>query len=179
MILPQRLRAIPSLEMCWFSAYDMSQVQVPWDDLTTENSELHRLCRMVPQAFPHVLHLNISLLGDIRPTGDNYTCLGLTPVESAMSRASAMERVILGPIESMLRALGPGREFSITVSMKAWGFLVYKHRALYGAKLRVELYITNEGRFWKALDPANELGYWISSGTDEDPRIGILRCVMT
>ena len=90
-----------------------------------------------------------------------------------------MERAILGPIESMLRALGPGREFSITVSMQAWGLLVYKHRTLYGLKLRVELYNTDEGRFWKVLDPGNELGYWISSGADEDPRIGILRCVMT
>lgn len=154
----------------------MSQVQVLWDDPTTEDAELHALYRMVPRAFPRVLHLDISLLGDTRPTGDDYT--GLTPVESMISRASAMERVILVPVESMLRALGPGRELSITVSVQAWGILVYKHRTLYGPKLRVELYNTNEGRFWKVLDPGNELGYWIYSGADEDPMIGVLYCVM-
>ncbi|OBT69078.1 hypothetical protein VE03_01424 [Pseudogymnoascus sp. 23342-1-I1] len=99
----------------------MSQVQALWDNPTIEDSELHALCRMVPQAFPHVRHPDISLLGDIRPTEDDST--GLTPVESAISTASAMERVILGLIESMLCALGPGREFSITVSIQAWGIL--------------------------------------------------------
>ncbi|KFY81649.1 hypothetical protein V500_11226 [Pseudogymnoascus sp. VKM F-4518 (FW-2643)] len=165
-ILPQRLRAITSLEICWLNKFDKSRIKVLWDNPTTEDSELHDLCRMVPQAFPHVLRLDITLLCDIRPIGDDFTRLSLP--EARELTVSAMERVILGPVESMLRALGPGREFSITVPMLAWIMLQALHRFLYGPKLKIEWYIYGmDGRFWKELDPSNELGYWICCGDEE------------
>ncbi|KFZ11046.1 hypothetical protein V502_07779 [Pseudogymnoascus sp. VKM F-4520 (FW-2644)] len=165
-ILPQRLRAITSLEICWLNKFDKSRIKVLWDNPTTEDSELHDLCRMVPQAFPHVLRLDITLLCDIRPIGDDFTRLSLP--EARELTVSAMERVILGPVESMLRALGPGREFSITVPMLAWIMLQALHRFLYGPKLKIEWYIYGmDGRFWKELDSSNELGYWICCGDEE------------
>ncbi|OBT68352.1 hypothetical protein VE03_02958 [Pseudogymnoascus sp. 23342-1-I1] len=171
-ILPQRLRAIPYLEMCWFKTYG-DCLQALQEDPTKEDSEFHALCRMVPQAFPNVLHLDIAILCDIRPIGDDFPDIrwatrGVRARTLKLS-ALAMEHSILGPFENMLRTLGPGREFSITIPMGSWRILEYKHRTLYGPKLRIEWYHYGwEGRFWKVLDPDNELGYWISCGDHED-----------
>ncbi|KFZ01922.1 hypothetical protein V501_09715 [Pseudogymnoascus sp. VKM F-4519 (FW-2642)] len=176
MILPQRLRAIPSLEMCWLNKYNRSQLQVLWDDPTTEDSELHALCRMVPQAFPNVLRLDITIICDIRPTGDDFPDITWATrrvrARTLKLSALAMEHSIFGPIERMLRTLGPGREFSITISMRAWEILANKHRVLYGSELKIEWYCSGiEGRFWKVLDPGNELGYWICCGDNQEMRV--------
>ncbi|OBT83116.1 hypothetical protein VE02_08071 [Pseudogymnoascus sp. 03VT05] len=183
MILPQRLRAVQSLEMCWLGKNGKSQLKVLWDDPTTEDSELHALCRMVPQAFPHVLHLDITILCDIRPTGDDFPDItwatrGVRARTLKLS-ALAMEHSIFGPIEIMIRTLGPGREFSITIPMPAWEILEHKHRVLYGPELKIEWYCYGmEGRFWKVLDPGNELGYWVCCGDNVEVRLRQGMCGM-
>ncbi|OBT97676.1 hypothetical protein VE01_04594 [Pseudogymnoascus verrucosus] len=183
MVLPQRLRAIPFLEMCWLNKYSRSQLRVLWDDPTTEDSELHALCRMVPQAFPNVLRLDITIICDIRPTGDDFPDITWATrrvrARTLKLSALAMEHSIFGPIERMLRTLGPGREFSITISMCAWEILADKHRVLYGSELKIEWYCSGiEGRFWKVLDPVNELGYWICCGDNQEMRMRYLDCGM-
>lgn len=84
-----------------------------------------------------------------------------------MLTASAMERDILGPVESILRTLGPGRGFSITIPIETWDIISHRHKVLYGQKLRMEQYGRGEVRLWKVLDPGNELGYWICRGGPE------------
>ncbi|KAL5353303.1 hypothetical protein ACLOAV_001339 [Pseudogymnoascus australis] len=182
-ILPQRLRAITNLEMCWFEKYGTC-LRALQEDPTREDSELHALCRMVPQAFPRVLSLDIAILCDIRPTGDDFpdTRWATRGVRARTLKLStlAIEQSILGPFENMLRTLGPAREFSITIPMLAWSILLNQHHTLYGPNLRIEWYCyRSEGRFWKVLDPGNELGYWISCGHHEDQRLlDMIGCCM-
>lgn len=182
-ILPQRLRAITNLEMCWFKKYGTC-LRALQEDPTREDSELHALCRMVPQAFPRVLSLDIAILCDIRPTGDDFpeTRWATRGVRARTLKLStlAIERSILGPFENMLRTLGPTREFSITIPMLAWSILLNQHHTLYGPNLRIEWYCyRSEGRFWRVLDPGNELGYWISCGHYEDQRLlNMMGCCM-
>ncbi|KFY37033.1 hypothetical protein V494_04900 [Pseudogymnoascus sp. VKM F-4513 (FW-928)] len=171
-ILPQRLRAIQSLEMCWLRRSRKPQGEVFGENLTGEDTELHALCRMVPEAFPHVTNLNITILSYIKPTGDDFPDITWATrlVRARVKKLSALtiERSILSPIETMLRTLGPGRGFSITVGMSAWGIL-WEYRRLCDPELRIEWYhYGHEGRFWKVLDPSNDLGYWICSGFYDD-----------
>lgn len=165
MILPQRLRVIPSLEMCWLGQFDGFTTLSLWKNPTKEDSELHALCRMAKEAFPGAFHLDISLLGNIKPAPDSF--LGPTRADTLMLTASAIESVILGPVESILRALGPGREFSITIPIEAWDIISHRHRVLYGQRLRIERYGRREVRLWKVLDRGDELGYWIRRGGPE------------
>lgn len=159
MLLPQRLRSVQTLEMRWLKkprqaneANFMYALQDLWADPTTTDSELHALCRVVPESFPNVRQLDIVL-----------DCF-VSPPEELGEPIPIVERLVLGPIEDMLRVLGPGREYKVYIQMDVWDGLLRRHRGLYGPELRNEMNGYIEGRFWKVLGPGNKLGYWICSG---------------
>ncbi len=167
MLLPQRLRGVRSLEMRWLStsrqtgdAKDIKYIyplRGVWADPPTNDSKLHALCRMVPEAFPNVCQLYIWL-----------DCF-IIPPERHGDPMSEVERFILRPVEDMLRILGPGRELSISIQIILWEHVARRYALLYGPELRIERNGIMEGRFWKVVGPGNELGYWICSGHHHDP----------
>ncbi|KFY36953.1 hypothetical protein V494_04920 [Pseudogymnoascus sp. VKM F-4513 (FW-928)] len=170
MLLPQRLRGVRSLEMLWLSRFwqpnepnFMFPLHDLWADPTTTDSELHALCQMVLESFPNVHQLSISL-----------ECI-ISPPEELGEPIPIVERVVLGPIEDMLRVLGTGREYKVYIQMVVWDGLLGRHMDLYGPELRVEKNGIMEGRFWKVLDPDNELGYWICSGKFYDSLTSVKR----
>lgn len=130
----------------------MYALQDLWADPTTTDSELHTLCRVVPESFPNVRQLDIVL-----------DCF-VSPPEELGEPIPIVERLVLGPIEDMLRVLGPGREYKVYIKMEVWDGLMKRHMGLYGPELRIEMNGYTEGRFWKVLGPGNEVGYWICSG---------------
>ncbi|KFY47842.1 hypothetical protein V495_01787 [Pseudogymnoascus sp. VKM F-4514 (FW-929)] len=166
LLLPQRLRSIQSLEMLWFKRRTQdkstsSSTQPLWANHTkigraSRESVLHTLCQMVPQALPHVRQVTISLECIVEET---HKFAG--PTESRL----IPDPPILGPIEDMIRALGPGREFNVAIQLRLWNVLKSKYGALYGPNFRIETHNTCiEGRFWKLLGTGDELGYWVCSG---------------
>jgi len=169
LLLPQRLSRVTSLEMLW----NLTSPSKHWrsgnllyglyTDPSMENSPLHQLCRMIPLAFPNIRYLYISLECFIGPQNPNQF----------PDTILATEEIVLGPIEDMIRTLGPGRECSIAIQGGAWTVLLKKYRYMYESALRVEMENCIRGRFWKALDPSLDgLGYWICSGWDDIAFLG-------
>lgn len=153
LLLPQRLNRIQSLEILWFKCRTR---------VKDTSSPIHTLCQMVPQALPHVRQLTIFLGSSISQSRDTHS-------------ADFPDPAILDPIEDMIRALGPGREFNVSIELGTWHTLTSKYGALYSPNFRIEWYNTCiEGRFWKLLGPGDDLGYWICSGRFDDPVYGVL-----
>lgn len=142
LLLHQRLSRIQSLEIIWKGRTRVEGTSSP----------IHSLCQMVPQALPHVRQLAIFFRSSIGET-------------RGIHFADFPDPAMVGPIEDMIRALGPGREFNVSIELSAWLTLTAKHGSLYRPNFRIEWYNTCvEGRFWKVLSPGDELGYWICSG---------------
>ncbi|KFY21172.1 hypothetical protein V491_03102, partial [Pseudogymnoascus sp. VKM F-3775] len=166
LILPQRLRSIKSLEISWTfrpTVTDEKPMEVLWNDPTTEDSVLHEMCRMIPELFPHVSQLDINFLYELRVRQE---------FQDAISALGGIERVILGPIEDMIRVLGPGREVCIAIQQSVFSDLHEKKQELYGSELKTEIYNPYITRFWKELDPDNGLGYWICRGAPDHGHFG-------
>lgn len=166
LLLPHRLSSINSLELLWdFSTPQPNGtlLHVLWETPEAKDSPLHTLCRMVPEVFPNVHYLYISLqLRFWSPLAEFYDLI------------SVLEQVILGSIEDMLRNLGlsSGREFNVAISRLAWDVLYQKNTDLDSSKVKCEGHMSND-RFWKPLGPPgievpedHMLGYWICSGWD-------------
>jgi hypothetical protein len=169
---PRRLACITSLEMMW----DFNPSAPPHDGsedllnplwnaapVDTTDSPLYALCRTVPDIFPRVRHLYISLQSWVAP--GHRAGIG--------SAIEAMERVILGPIEAMIAVLGPGVDVSVAVQKSGWVILSNKYRDLYGPSLRSEIDEWHNGRFWKSLGPGDELGYWLCTGWNDMAFLGL------
>lgn len=73
----------------------------------------------------------------------------------------------MGPIEDMIRVLGSGRQVTIAIQRGGWNALLKRNWELHGDDLTVEMENRFTGRFWKALNPNGDLGYWISTGQDD------------
>lgn len=175
LLLPQQyLSKITSLEMLWNFNIDYKTnrftdgLKSLWADPTRQDSPLHKACAVIPRSFPHLRRLYISIQSWIDPPGMGPRHDGI----------SYVERVILGPVEDMLRSLepGPGKEFKIAIQHGAWYVLLRKYYSLYGAKLRRRsLDMLTRGRFWKPLDlpgsqkgdHVEDFGYWICGGWDD------------
>ncbi|CAJ2505079.1 Uu.00g124730.m01.CDS01 [Anthostomella pinea] len=104
---------------------------------------------MVLQAFPNLRSLHILLYGWISPYSPR-------PADDFELRAA--ETFVLGPVEDMLRAMGPGIEFNIAIPKSGWRDLRDKYLRA-DSLLRLELDGPFNGRFWKALDGGGEFGY--------------------
>lgn len=169
LILPQRLSSITSLEMLWNFNMETERrididnsMQLLWDKPDTQGSLLHELCAIMPETFPAVRFLYISVQSWLAPSSIN----------SLEDPISDLEQIFLGPVEQMLRAMGPrlGREFNVAIQQGAWRLLLRKHSHMHGSALAM-----SGQRFWKSLGVADgdEMGYWICSGWDD---IGFIGC---
>ncbi|OBT49864.1 hypothetical protein VE04_10206 [Pseudogymnoascus sp. 24MN13] len=166
LILPQRLRSIESMEVSWTfrpTATTDKPLNVLWNDPTTKDSALHELCRMVPELFPRVRQLDINILGELRLRPDTH---------STVIDLGGIETVFLGPIEDMVRALGPGREVCIAIQQTVFHILFMEKLELYGQDLKQDIYNPYNIRFWKELDPDGGLGYWICDGAPDQCQVG-------
>lgn len=166
LILPRRLQSIKTLEISWTfrpTATDDKPMEVLWNDPTTEDSVLHEMCRMVPALFPHVSQLDINFLYELRVRQE---------FQGTISALGGIEHVILGPIENMIRVLGPGREVCIAIQQSIFSDLHEKKQEIYGSELKTEIYNPYITRFWKELDPDNGLGYWICRGAPDHGHFG-------
>ncbi|OBT86150.1 hypothetical protein VE02_05761 [Pseudogymnoascus sp. 03VT05] len=166
LILPQRLRIIESMEVSWAfrpTATRDKPLDVLWNDPKTRDSVLHEMCRMVPELFPRVRQLDINILGELRLRPD---------IHSAVFALGGIETVFLGPIEDMVRALGPGREVCIAIQQTVFHTLFMEKFELYGHDLKQDIYNPYNIRFWKELDPDNGLGYWICDGAPDHCQLG-------
>lgn len=151
-----------------------------WRDPTRQDSPLHRLCDLLPEACPYLANLYISFQCWLTP--------GSTRGDSNDS-ISEMETIFLGPVERMLRAFGPakGKEFNVAIQVGAWNVLLKKYSTLLGTALRVESEDgLIRGRFWKTLRPPDgshhdtsgagdatgSPGYWICGGWDDMEGLG-------
>ncbi|KFY94706.1 hypothetical protein V500_03100 [Pseudogymnoascus sp. VKM F-4518 (FW-2643)] len=110
-LLPQRLRVIESLEISWtfrssVGIRNHKPLEVLWKEPTAKDSVLHEMCRIVPEQFPHLRRLDIHLLCDISE-----------PYPRHIEDSGGLERVILGPIEDMIRVLGPGPEDQVCLGV--------------------------------------------------------------
>ncbi|OBT64991.1 hypothetical protein VE03_05655 [Pseudogymnoascus sp. 23342-1-I1] len=158
-ILPQRLRCIESLELSW-DFRPMSRVsgykplRLLWENPAAEDSDLHEMCRMVLKSFPRLRWLDINLLFETR------------------NIPGGAERTILGPIEDMIRALGPEREVCIAIQRSVFSSIYDEHLELYGQELKTEVYNPYIARFWKDLGLGNGLGYWICAGFPDHCQLG-------
>lgn len=166
-LLPQRLQLIQALEITWTfspSVYipGYRPMQDLWRNPTTEDSVLHEMCQMVPKLFPHVRRLDIHLHCDL------FMPMGFTGWS-----LDGVERIFLGPIEDMIRLLGPGREVCVAIQKSLFECLHEKNGNLFNlVQAKTELYNPYLARFWKELDPDNGLGYWICSGWPDSCHLG-------
>ena len=127
------------------------------------------------KTFPHVQSLYISFQSWLDP-GPGSSSLQDDVI-------SEVESIFLGPVEQMLRLLGPGpgKEFNIAIQRGAWFVLLRKYNKLYGSRLRVESEDgPMRGRFWRSLslssnhhdDGCDNFGYWICGGWNDMDFVG-------
>ncbi|KAI2601957.1 hypothetical protein GGR54DRAFT_626261 [Hypoxylon sp. NC1633] len=171
LLLPQRIRNITALELIWdFDVpFQLIHSREPPEPLWTKpdackSLPLPSLCRMIPETFPSLQHLYISLQRPIAPL-DTFGSTPLQPreLEECLSR---MKLVILGPVEDLVRALGPGRDINIAVQRGAWEKLMLEYVRLHGAgNVRMEANEDLNTRFWTSLD--GDLGYWVCRGMED------------
>lgn len=153
-----------------------------WDDPTKQDTALHALCTTLTETFPHLCKLYISFQCWLSP--------GVPRSGGDGDAISEMETIFLGPVEQMLRALGPrpDKEFRVAIQRGAWVVLHAKYHSLLGTALRVEsVDDQGRGRFWKPLcrlgdngDDDNGrvrgeedgIGYWICSGWEDIDTFG-------
>ncbi|KFY47460.1 hypothetical protein V496_10631 [Pseudogymnoascus sp. VKM F-4515 (FW-2607)] len=98
LLLHQRLSRIQSLEIIWKGRTRVEGTSSP----------IHSLCQMVPQALPHVRQLAIFFRSSIGET-------------RGIHFADFPDPAMVGPIEDMIRALGPGREFNVSIELRLSG----------------------------------------------------------
>ncbi|KAH6655997.1 hypothetical protein BKA67DRAFT_657891 [Truncatella angustata] len=172
-LLPHsRLSSITSLELLWqLNSFQFSKgaiedfIEPLWKDPTKQDSMLHTLCAMIPDTFPHVRRLYISFQCELVPPSDIRDNDNISKVES----------IFLGPVEQMLRILGPGRgkQFNVAIQRGGWYTMLWKYYTLLGTRLRAESSDgLMRGKFWKSLCPSGnndqdvrgDYGYWICAG---------------
>ncbi|KAI1375781.1 hypothetical protein F4677DRAFT_420712 [Hypoxylon crocopeplum] len=168
LVLPQCLQNITALELIFdisFPSELLGIVGPPGvDPVTYEDLPLYSLCRMIPETFPSIHHLYISLQRPIAPLTPIYG--PRPPSRECEESTSRMERIVLKPIEDMVRVLGPGRDINIAIQRGATEMLTRTYVKLHGReKLRCEFNPSLNYRFWKPL--GDELGYWICSGLED------------
>ncbi|KAL2861036.1 uncharacterized protein BJX67DRAFT_386059 [Aspergillus lucknowensis] len=185
LIPPQRLADIPSLELIWdltrprhiHSRRKDHLLDFLWERYMVTyarrrpssplDSPLDELCRVVvPETFPRLRHLYISLQDHIAP-----------PLPRIFEDPVAeVEWVILRPIEEMVRALGVGREVHVAIQLGGWEVLRRRHLKLNKGDLNVESRGGLGLRFWKTLDGATRqqmgLGYWLCAGWNDVHALG-------
>ncbi|KAJ5561366.1 hypothetical protein N7461_000127 [Penicillium sp. DV-2018c] len=177
---PKRLASISSLVLIWdlmkprqkYYSKEHSLVGVLWERAVTASPEppsgadstLHELCFMVPETFPNLRHLYISLQSHVAPPKPE---LFEDPV-------GEVERVILSPIDEMVRALGAGRDVKIALQLE--GLQAIWRRRLKGPGEIIAKADEQFGeRLWKGLGGATgqpELGYWLCAGWNDINRLG-------
>lgn len=171
---PRALGAMTSLELQWPffepNLFRDKNVEDVWDSAaqaqtSTERPEpstaFHRLCRMVPTAFPNVRRLHIALEAYIAPPHTWQTDNVLRDVDT----------VILGPIEDMFRQLNPTEEkdFSLAIQRGACFALPYclpdRCAGIFHQGFEDGSY---QPLAWKPLDE-DGAGYTLRTGWDDLP----------
>lgn len=145
---------------------------VPTEPQNFDDKELQRLCHSIPEMFPQLEKLHLSLICDVRPPGSRLIT-GDLPNKPIM----AAERALLAPVEAMLLRLQQGSrrrgvEHEVAIAKSFWKMLLRQHDALRTPGLRVETdWAVQGGRFWKRLpeqrSDGGELGYWVCGGFDD------------
>ncbi|KAJ5124281.1 uncharacterized protein N7515_008106 [Penicillium bovifimosum] len=178
---PQRLASISSLVLIWdlkkprqkYYSEKNNLVGVLWERAITASpdppsgadSTLHELCGMVPETFPNLRHLYISLQSHVAPPKP----------EIFEDPVGEVERVILSPIDKMVRAMGPGRDVKIAMQLEGWQAIWRRRLKLYPGEVIVKVDEQFGHRLWKGLGNATgqpELGYWLCAGWDDIDRMG-------
>lgn len=174
LILPKRLANIQKLELIWDILPRKPLLPVkpdrpaPLDPAKFHNEPLRWICDSLPEMFPGLKELHLSLLGFVRaPSRRNVV---------RHDSVLAAERVILAPVEAMLvrmpklyeRAQNVQKEdennaLSITFDCNSfWQAMLWTHDHLRTPGLRA---VTDEftvaGKFWKQLGENG--GYWVCS----------------
>ncbi|KAK9444522.1 hypothetical protein VB005_01585 [Metarhizium brunneum] len=169
LIYPRFLRQITSLELLW-GDHERFLDQHPlaqelWNPSAAEHEEdriLRKLCRGISEACPNVQKLHVCIQFWVVPSGDEHP---------EQDRLPYFQRNVLGPIEDMLRGLGPRDEFNVTIPGGVWLMLFHDEYALRGHELVCELDTPVTGRFQKSLRGSGsddeELSYWICSGWND------------
>lgn len=189
LILPNRLANIQKLELVWeilpckpFFAHAFEGV-VPINPAKFDNERLRWICDKLPEMFPGLKELHLSLLGTIK--APEYQ--DVVRYDTVL----ATERAILAPVEAMLSRMpklfervqcarpedsGGNNALNIAFNCHSfWQAMLWTHNNLGMPGLRaVTDEMTASGKFWKQLGESG--GYWVcSSGiVDEDP--GYVEC---
>ncbi|ROV88633.1 hypothetical protein VMCG_10315 [Cytospora schulzeri] len=180
LVSPQRLANIQKLELTWGiipSQAWAAERHAPFDPAKFDDKELRWICDTLPDWFPQLKELHLSLRGFVQGPGRRNTA----PYEAVL----AAERVILAHVESMLERIPRLYErvynvkqqnsddcnaLSITfVCNSFWQAMLWTHDRLGmpGLKAVTDEY-TIAGKFWKQL--GEDGGYWVcSSGLTEHP----------
>lgn len=182
LLLPQRLSRIRSVELLWSSPED-----VPADARTFDDTALRALCDSIPETFPQVEKLYLSLQIDVHKPSRAQILSGDLREDPIL----AAERALLAPVEDMLLRLPRQScrciEHNIAIPGQFWKVLLWKHDALRTPGMRPEIDDARmqHGRLWKTIPgqvdgQGNDMGYWVCSryedGEDvlEDQRRGYI-----
>ncbi|KAK7736590.1 hypothetical protein SLS53_007022 [Cytospora paraplurivora] len=162
LILPQRLASIRALELLWLPHTELL-THAPGPPGPYDTEEARRwLCNTIPIMFPRLEKLHLSLSYYIKEPG----CLGLDPLDDSILQA---ERIILGPVESMLLKLPHASRtggLSVAIDATLWKVLLRKHDHMRTPGLRADVdCFAYHGRFWKRFpgqeDEDGDAGYWV------------------
>lgn len=170
LIYPRLLCRITSLELLWGdNLYPPVHplAEELWDKSKHEDDKmLRRLVRAIPEACPDIQKLHISIQFWVANTGGDHH-----PVHD---RVPHFERNVLGPIEDMMRGLGPRAEFSVAIPTGIWALLFNQLYDIQGRDLTRDLNCRAIERFAKSLGSSgsegSELKYWICCGWDDKRR---------
>lgn len=166
LLLPQRLATIRSLELAWHFNRPMPRGSTSGG----EQSQLGQLCGVLPDLFPRLGTLYLSLHVPIKrdPAADHNN----GPVMAAANGA------FLPWVEALRMRLPTATEMSVGVPAQFWKVLLHTLDGLDTAGLRAEVDWTGlYGRFWKRVDDDGTRGYWLCSGTDDGRGLPYTMCL--
>ena len=125
LMAPQHLATITSLELLWHfdkprllnsetmnAIWNRVQASPSTPPSSPPRTDFHALCELIPQVFPNARHLYIALQANIAPPH---------PFADE-DRIPLVDRYILGPLEDMLRQIGPapGKIFTVAIQGAGW-----------------------------------------------------------
>ncbi|KAK2616604.1 hypothetical protein QQS21_000427 [Conoideocrella luteorostrata] len=170
LVYPRLLQQVNSLELLWgdhnrFLAMHPLTTEL-WNKPAVEQGDkmLPKLCRAIPEACPKLQKVHISIQFWVMPFEDDHP---------EHDRLHYFERNVLGPIEGMLRSLGPRVELNATIPSGVWLLLWKMYYVLLGKSFICEMDTPVTGRFQKPLGHAASggddagLSYWINSGWND------------
>ncbi|KFX97071.1 hypothetical protein V490_02979 [Pseudogymnoascus sp. VKM F-3557] len=160
LILPLRFTSITSIKMRWtYDPFGWEYDYEEWEHSEYGFLKFNSLLKRLPEAFPHLKRLHISLEGMMYA----YSLNDQLP--------RMVESNIMVPLDGMVRKFGPNTQ-SFVVSIPASIYTVLKYHSNNTTEQEIPKLRTDWARLWRELpasdsedpQPNNLKGYWIRIG---------------